>query len=101
VLDNFSLYWLTNSAASSARLYWENSKENLVSAGSLKTQEIAVPVAITSFPEEVYRVPESWARRAFRNVSYFHEGERGGHFAAWEYPEQFATELRAAFKPLR
>jgi pimeloyl-ACP methyl ester carboxylesterase len=101
VLDNFSLYWLTNSAASSARLYWENSKENLVSAGSLKTQEIAVPVAITSFPEEVYRVPESWARRAFRNVSYFHEGERGGHFAAWEYPEQFATELRAAVKPLR
>jgi len=101
VLDNFSLYWLTNTATSAARIYWENAKENLVSAGSLRTQEISVPVAITTFPQEVYRVPETWARRAFRNVIYFHEGERGGHFAAWEYPEQFATELRAAFKPLR
>jgi pimeloyl-ACP methyl ester carboxylesterase len=101
VLDDFTLYWLTNSAASSARLYWENARENLVSAASERTQDISVPVAITTFPEEVYQVPETWARRAFRNVSYFHEADRGGHFAAWEHPELFATELRAAFRSLR
>ena len=101
VLDDFSLYWLTNSAASSARLYWENRDQNLISAASQKTAEIKVPVAITVFPEEVYRAPETWARRAFRNLIYFHEAERGGHFAAWEHPELFAAELRAAFKSLR
>jgi pimeloyl-ACP methyl ester carboxylesterase len=58
-------------------------------------------VAITVFPDEVYRPPETWARRAFRNLMYFHQADRGGHFAAWEYPEQFAAELRAAFKSLR
>jgi pimeloyl-ACP methyl ester carboxylesterase len=101
VLDDFTLYWLTNSAASSARLYWENARENLVSAGSQKTQEISVPVAISTFPQEVYRAPETWARRAYRNVIYFHEADRGGHFAAWEHPELFAAELRAAFGSLR
>jgi pimeloyl-ACP methyl ester carboxylesterase len=100
VLDNFTLYWLTNSATSSARLYWENRDQNLISAASQKTDQISVPVAITVFPEEVYRAPETWARRAFRNLIYFHEVDRGGHFAAWEYPELFAVELRNAFRSL-
>jgi pimeloyl-ACP methyl ester carboxylesterase len=98
VLDNFTLYWLTNSAASAARIYWENRALNLTSAGSQKTSEISVPVAITVFPDEVYQPTQSWARRAFRNLTYFHEADRGGHFAAWEHPELFAAELRAAFK---
>jgi pimeloyl-ACP methyl ester carboxylesterase len=101
VLDDFTLYWLTNSAASSARIYWENREAALTSAAAQKTHEISVPVAITVFPGEVYRPPETWARRAFRNLIYFHEADRGGHFAAWEHPELFAAELRAAFKPLR
>jgi pimeloyl-ACP methyl ester carboxylesterase len=101
VLDDFTLYWLTNSAASSARIYWENRGQNLISAGSQKTDEISVPVAVTVFPEEVYRAPETWARRAFRNLIYYHEADRGGHFAAWEHPELFAAELRAAFRSLR
>ena len=101
VLDDFTLYWLTNSAASAARLYWENRDQNLISAGSQKTAEISIPVAITVFPDEVYRAPETWARRAYRNLVYFHEADRGGHFAAWEYPELFATELRSAFRSLR
>jgi pimeloyl-ACP methyl ester carboxylesterase len=101
VLDDFTLYWLTNSAASSARLYWENRGRNLISASAQKTREISVPVAITVFPEEVYRAPETWARRAFRDLIYFHEADRGGHFAAWEHPKVFASELRAAFRSLR
>jgi pimeloyl-ACP methyl ester carboxylesterase len=101
VLDDFTLYWLTNSAASSARIYWENRERPLISAAAQKTDEISVPVAITVFPEEVYRAPETWARRAFRNLIYFHKADRGGHFAAWEHPELFAAELRAAFKSLR
>jgi pimeloyl-ACP methyl ester carboxylesterase len=101
VLDNFTLYWLTNSLASSARIYWEHRGQELISASSLKTNEISVPVAITVFPQEVYQPPQSWARRAYRNLAYFHHADRGGHFAAWEYPDVFATELRAAFKPMR
>ncbi|MET0650855.1 MAG: epoxide hydrolase family protein [Pyrinomonadaceae bacterium] len=101
VLDNFSLYWLTNSMASSARLYWENRGTSLVSATAQKTAEIKIPVAITVFPDEVIRAQETWARRAFPNLIYFHEADRGGHFAMWEYPELFAAELRAAFKSLR
>jgi pimeloyl-ACP methyl ester carboxylesterase len=101
VLDNFTLYWLTNSSASAARIYWEHRGRELISAGSQKTGEISIPVAITVFPQEVYRAPETWARRAFRNLIYFHEADRGGHFAAWEYPELFASELRAAFRSLR
>ncbi|HSE66285.1 MAG TPA: epoxide hydrolase, partial [Gemmatimonadales bacterium] len=101
VLDNFSLYWLTNSVASSARIYWENRNLNLLSAAAQKTGEISVPVAVSVFPDEVFRAQEAWVRRAFPNVIYFHEADRGGHFAMWEYPELFAAELRAAFKPLR
>lgn len=101
VLDNFSLYWLTNSAASAARIYWENGGRSATSASAHRTLEIAVPVAITVFPDEVYRAPESWARQAFRHLIYFREAERGGHFAAWEQPALFAAELRAAFRTLR
>jgi pimeloyl-ACP methyl ester carboxylesterase len=101
VLDNFTLYWLTNTAASSARIYWENRNLNLLSAAVQKTNEISVPVAITVFPDEVIRAQESWARRAFPTLTYFHEADRGGHFAMWEHPELFAEELRAAFRSLR
>ena len=101
VLDDFSLYWLTNTAASSARIYWENRNMSLISSVDQKTSEIKVPVAITVFPDEVVRAQEAWARRAFPTLSYFHEADRGGHFAMWEYPDLFASELRAAFKSLR
>jgi pimeloyl-ACP methyl ester carboxylesterase len=102
VLDDITLYWLTNTAASSARLYWENgARGSVIVAAAQRTGEIALPVAITVFPEDVYRPPETWARRAYRNLIYFHEVDKGGHFAAWEQPELFASELRAAFRPLR
>jgi pimeloyl-ACP methyl ester carboxylesterase len=101
VLDNITLYWLTNSASSSARLYWENGARGVVSAAGQRTAEVSLPVAITIFPDDVYRAPETWARRAYRNLIYFHEVDRGGHFAAWEQPELFAEEIRAAFRPLR
>jgi pimeloyl-ACP methyl ester carboxylesterase len=102
VLDDITLYWLTNSAASAARLYWENrASGSIIVAAAQKTAEIAVPVAITVFPDDVYRPPESWARRAYHNLIYFHEVDKGGHFAAWEQPELFAAELRAAFRTLR
>ncbi|PVE21997.1 multidrug MFS transporter [Microvirga sp. KLBC 81] len=100
VLDDISLYWLTNSATSAARLYWEN-KSNILSATAEKAAEISLPVAITVFPGEVYRAPETWARRAYRKLIYFHEVDKGGHFAAWEQPELFSAELRAAFRSLR
>jgi pimeloyl-ACP methyl ester carboxylesterase len=102
VLDNITLYWVTNTAASAARLYWENgAKGSVIVAAAQKTNEIALPVAITVFPDDVYRAPETWARRAYRNLIYFNEAKRGGHFAAWEEPELFSAELRAAFRPLR
>ena len=101
VLDDFTLYWLTNSAVSSARLYWENHGRGITSAVAQQTEKISVPVAVTVFPEEVYRAPESWARRAYPTLIYFHEAAKGGHFAAWEQPEIFAAELRAAFKSVR
>ena len=102
VLDDITLYWLTNTAASSARLYWENgARGSVIVAAAQKTAEISLPVAITVFPDDVYRAPETWARRAYRNLIYFHEVDKGGHFAAWEQPQLFATEIRAAFKSLR
>jgi len=101
VLDDFTLYWLTNSATSSARLYWENKGRGPTSAATWKTREISLPVAVTVFPEDVYRAPETWARRAYPNLMYFHEVDKGGHFAAWEQPQLFTEELRAAFKSLR
>ena len=101
VLDDITLYWLTNTTTSAARLYWENKGGNPASATAQKTAEISVPVAITVFPREVYRAPETWARRAYPTLVYFHEVDRGGHFAAWEEPELFSQELRAAFQALR
>ena len=102
VLDNLSLYWLTNTAASAARFYWENRDQNLISAAAQNTDRITIPVAITVFPEDdLFRAPETWARRAFPTLVYFNVVDRGGHFAAWEEPELFAAELRAAFGSLR
>jgi pimeloyl-ACP methyl ester carboxylesterase len=97
VLDDITLYWLTNSAT----LYWENGGRGVIIAAAQKTAEISLPVAITVFPEDAYQAPETWARRAYRNLIYFHEVDKGGHFAAWEQPELFSSELRAAFRTLR
>ncbi len=101
VLDNVTLYWLTNSATSAARLYWETAGQSVVLSAAQMTQEISLPVAISVFPDEVYRAPESWARRAYRNLVSFRELDKGGHFAAWEQPELLVAELRSAFRPLR
>ena len=101
VLDNITLYWLTNTGASAARIYWENGGRGPTSAADQKSAEISLPVAITVFPDEVYRSPETWARRAYPKLIYFKEVDRGGHFAAWEQPQLFSEELRAAFRSLR
>jgi pimeloyl-ACP methyl ester carboxylesterase len=100
MLDDITLYWLTNSAISSARLYWENNNNNFA-AGPQRTEEISIPVGITVFPGEIYRAPKSWAERAYHKLIYFNEVDKGGHFAAWEQPELFSAELRAAFRSLR
>jgi pimeloyl-ACP methyl ester carboxylesterase len=101
VLDDITLYWLTNTATSAARLYWENGGRAIIFAAAQKTDEISLPVAITVFPDEYYQAPETWARRAYRNLIYFHKADQGGHFAAWEEPEIFGAELRKAFRSLR
>jgi pimeloyl-ACP methyl ester carboxylesterase len=101
VLDDITLYWLTNTAASAARLYWENGGRPVVISAAQKTEEIKLPVAITVFPDEYYQAPETWARRAYHNLVYFHAAAKGGHFAAWEQPEIFAEELRAATATMR
>jgi len=102
VLDNITLYWVTNTATSAGRLYWENgARGSVIVAAAQRTNEIALPVAITVFPDDVYRAPEAWARRAYKNLTYFHEVDKGGHFAAWEQPELFSAELRAAYRSLR
>jgi pimeloyl-ACP methyl ester carboxylesterase len=95
VLDNITLYWLTNTAISSARLYWEN-KINLYLPA-----DVSIPAAITVFPGESIQAPRSWAERAYHKLIYFHKADKGGHFAAWEQPELFSAELRAAFKSMR
>lgn len=101
VLDNFTLYWLTNSAASAGRLYWENMGRSPLSSAAQKTTDISLPVAVTVFPDDVYYPPQSWARRAYSHLIYFHQADKGGHFAAWEQPQLFTEELRTAFKSLR
>jgi pimeloyl-ACP methyl ester carboxylesterase len=101
MLDDITLYWLTTTAASSARIYWENKNSSLTTTTVVRTTEISVPVAVTVFPDEIYRAPRSWTQRAFRNLIYFNQVDRGGHFAAWEQPQLFAEELRAAFRSLR
>jgi pimeloyl-ACP methyl ester carboxylesterase len=95
MLDDISLYWLTNTAASSAQLYWENNANNF------NAVDISIPAAITVFPGEIYRAPRSWAERSYHKLIYFNEVKKGGHFAAWEEPQLFAEEIRAAFKSLR
>jgi pimeloyl-ACP methyl ester carboxylesterase len=100
ILDDITLYWLTNTGASSSRFYWENNNNNF-SAAAQKTNQIKAPVAISVFPREIYCAPESWSRQAYPSLYYFHEAAKGGHFAAWEQPQLFAEELRAALKSLR
>ncbi len=95
MLDDITLYWLTDTAASSARIYWEDS------ADKTKAGEVSIPAAVSRFPGEIIPVPRSWAERAYPNLVYFNELEKGGHFAAWEQPELFAGEMRAAFRSLR
>ncbi|MBB4482289.1 epoxide hydrolase family protein [Rhizobium etli] len=100
MLNDITLYWLTNTGASSSRFYWENNNNNF-SSEAQKTKDIKIPVGITVFPKEIYKAPESWSRQAYPSLVYYHQVERGGHFAAWEQPQLFAQELRAAFKSVR
>ena len=95
ILDNITLYWLTNTGISSARLYWEN-KLNFFAPKNVK-----LPVAVSAFPDEIYAAPQSWAKRAYPKLVYYNKLEKGGHFAAWEQPALFTSELRAAFRSLR
>ena len=95
VLDNITLYWLTNTGVSASRLYWE------YKGGFFNAKGVSIPFAITVFPGEQYQAPRSWSERAYPNLVYFNEVDRGGHFAAWEEPEIFSAEIRAAFRPLR
>lgn len=95
LLDNITLYWLTNTGPSSARIYWENAR-----AGA-KLSPVKVPVAVTVFPGEVYKPPRSWLSTAYPQLVYYNQVEKGGHFAAWEEPDLFSRELRAAFRTMR
>jgi len=100
ILDNITLYWLTGTGASAARSYWENTQAAAHAAGQARP-EVKLPVGFTTFPGEIWRTPRSWVEKSYPNVTYFNEVDRGGHFAAWEEPELFSTEIRAAFKSLR
>jgi pimeloyl-ACP methyl ester carboxylesterase len=95
ILDNITLYWLTNTGVSASRLYWE------YKGGFFNAKGVAIPVAVTVFPGEQYQAPRSWAEQAYPNLIYFNEVDKGGHFAAWEQPQLFSEELRAAFRSLR
>ncbi|MDW9552706.1 epoxide hydrolase [Sinorhizobium meliloti] len=96
ILDNITLYWLTNTGTTSGRIYWEASK-----GSKGKPTGISIPAAVTIFPGEVYRPPKHWVERTYHNLIYYNRVEKGGHFAAWEEPQVFSAELRAAFRPLR
>jgi pimeloyl-ACP methyl ester carboxylesterase len=96
ILDNITTYWLTGTGTSAARSYWEHGRAGAGQA----PPPVKLPVGFTVFPGESFRAPRSWVERGYPTLSYFHEADRGGHFAAWEEPELFATEIRAAFKPL-
>jgi pimeloyl-ACP methyl ester carboxylesterase len=100
ILDNVTVYWLTGTGASAARSYWENGRAAALTAGQ-SPQPVTVPVGFTTFPDEIFRAPRSWVERSYPTLAYFHKAERGGHFAAWEEPELFATEIRSAFRSLR
>jgi pimeloyl-ACP methyl ester carboxylesterase len=100
ILDNITLYWLTGTGASAARSYWEDGRAAAQAAGQAPP-EVSLPVGFTTFPGEIWRTPRSWVEHSYPNVTYFNEVDKGGHFAAWEEPELFSTELRAAFRSLR
>jgi pimeloyl-ACP methyl ester carboxylesterase len=100
VLDNVTLYWLTGTGASAARSYWESGRAAALAAGQAPPA-VSLPVGFTAFPGEIFRAPRSWVAKAYPNLSYFNEADRGGHFAAWEEPELFSEEIRAAFRSLR
>jgi pimeloyl-ACP methyl ester carboxylesterase len=95
IVDNITLYWLTNTGVSASRLYWE------YKGGFFNAKGVSIPVAVTVFPGEQYQAPRSWAEQAYPNLIYFNEVDRGGHFAAWEQPQLFSEEIRAAFRSLR
>jgi pimeloyl-ACP methyl ester carboxylesterase len=100
VLDNVTLYWLTNTAVSSARLYWDTTQIS-TGAGFFDVRGVTIPVAVSAFPDEIYAAPRSWAERAYPKLIYYNKLDKGGHFAAWEQPKLFSAEMRAAFRPLR
>jgi pimeloyl-ACP methyl ester carboxylesterase len=95
ILDNITLYWLTNTGVSASRLYWE------YKGGFFNAKGVSIPVAASVFPGEAFQAPRSWTERAYPNLIYFNEVDKGGHFAAWEQPQLFSEEVRAAFRSLR
>ena len=99
VLDNVTLYWLTNTAISSARLYWDTAQVS--SAGFFDVRGVKIPVAVSVFPDEIYAAPRSWAEQAYPKLIHYNKLDKGGHFAAWEQPKLFVEEMRASFKSLR
>jgi pimeloyl-ACP methyl ester carboxylesterase len=102
ILDNITLYWLTGTGASAARSYWEDGHAAAAAAASGQAPpEVSLPVGFTTFPGEIWRTPRSWVENSYPNVTYFNEVDRGGHFAAWEEPELFSEEVRAAFRSVR
>ena len=100
VLDNITLYWLTGTGASAARSYWENTQAAMAAAGKPRP-DVKVPVGFTTFPGEIFAAPRSWVEQVYPTLAYYNEVDKGGHFAAWEEPELFATEIRAAFRSVR
>ena len=100
IVDNVTLYWLTGTGASAARAYWEAGRAQAEAAGQAPPQ-VSIPVGFTTFPGEVFAAPRTWAEAVYPSLSYYNEVDRGGHFAAWEEPEVFSEEVRAAFKSLR
>ena len=102
IVDNITLYWLTGTGASAARSYWEDGQALAQAhASGQAPPEVSLPVGFTTFPGEIWRTPRSWVENSYPNVTYFNEVDKGGHFAAWEEPELFSTEIRAAFRTLR
>ena len=102
ILDNITLYWLTGTGTSAARSYWEDGRALAAAlASGQPPPPVSVPVGFTTFPGEIWASPRSWVEAVYPGLAYFNEADRGGHFAAWEEPELFAGELRAAFRPLR
>ena len=99
VLDNVTLYWVTNSAVSSARLYWDT--QQTAKGGFFDVRGVTIPVAVSAFPDEIYAAPRSWAERAYPKLIHYNRLDKGGHFAAWEQPDLFVSEMRSAFRPLR